>query len=339
MENPSILRRGLAIFWVLGLVFRRHFFLATATLLATLMLSLEPVVSLSVFSKVVDLSLGYVEGTVSIGKVGTIFALQGGIFAIQRIVTPFRDWLQGLLSNHLLNDITVELMEKTSKLPYIFLEAEQIYNDLEMANGAKGRIHQIFTAILDSGSSLVMFTSLFLLLCQLSVWIAVAVVAILAPYVLLDQRIVKQNWELAEKLAIRRRKMGFLSGIWSSRGGCRELRIWDAREWLFEKYRQVFNTWFTAERRQRFKQMMYQITGGLCMAAGFVLVLFMTLQSVAAGTVTVGMIAMYIQTVTRTQSVAYRVFIGASSLARMQPARAHSPRWRSDYTPPRKAGS
>ena len=50
------------------------------------------------------------------------------------------------------------------------------------------------------------------------------------------------------------------------------------------------------------------------MAAGFVLVLFMTLQSIEAGTVTVGMIAMYIQAVNSTQGTAYQVFVGISSL-------------------------
>ena len=108
--------------------------------------------------------------------------------------------------------------------------------------------------------------------------------------------------------------MGFLSGIWSGRITCRELRIWNAMHWIFEKYSQVFRTWFTAERRQSLKRMVYQISGGLCMAAGFVLVLFMTLQSIEAGTVTVGKIAMYIRAVNDTQGAAYQVFVGVSSV-------------------------
>ena len=314
MENPNVLHRLGAIFWVLWLVLRRHFLLATSTILTALILSLEPVASLYVFSKLVDRSLGYIQGTVSLSEIVPVFALQGGLFAIQRITMPLRDWLRGILSNHLLNDITMDLMAKTSKLAYISLESAEIYNDLEMANGTKDRIPQIFSATVDLGSSFVMFVSMFLLLSQLSPWVAVAVVVIMLPYVLLDQRIIKQNFEVTQELSILRRKMGFLSGIWSGRTSCREVRIWDAMNWLFEKYRQIFRSWFTAERRQSFKRMVYQITGGLCMAAGYVLVLFITLQSIEAGTVTVGMIAMYIQTVTSTQSVAYRVFVGVSSL-------------------------
>lgn len=314
MKSSNVLHRLMAIFWGLGLVFRRHFFLATATIFTTLVLSLEPVATLYVFSKVVDMSLGYVEGTVSLTEVGLIFALQGGIFALQRIIMPLEEWLRGILANHLLNDITLDLMAKISTLPYISLESEKIYNDLEMANSTKDRIPQIFNDAMGLGSSFVIFGSLFWLLSQLSFWLAIAVAAIILPYVLLDQRIIKQNWELMQRLSILRRKMGFLSGVWSGRTTCRELRIWDARDWLFEKYRQVFRVWFTAERRQSLKRMVYQIVGGLCMAAGFVLVLFMTLQSVAAGTVTVGMIAMYIQTVTRAQNISYRVFTGVSAL-------------------------
>lgn len=314
MENPNVLRRLGAIFWVLWLVLRRHFLLATSTILTALILSLEPVASLYVFSKLVDQSLSYIQGTVSLSEIAPVFALQGSLFAIQRITMPLRDWLRGILSNHLLNDITMDLMAQTSKIPYISLESAEIYNDLEMANGTKDRIPQIFSATVDLGSSFVIFVSMFLLLSQLSPWVAVAVVAIMLPYVLLDQRIIKQNFEVTQELSILRRKMGFLSGIWSGRTSCREVRIWDAMNWLFEKYRQIFRSWFTAERRQSLKRMVYQITGGLCMAAGYVLVLFITLQSVEAGTVTVGMIAMYIQTVTSTQSVAYRVFVGVSSL-------------------------
>ena len=314
MENPNVLRRLGAIFWVLWLVLRRHFLLATSTILTALILSLEPVASLYVFSKLVDQSLSYIQGTVSLSEIAPVFALQGSLFAIQRITMPLRDWLRGILSNHLLNDITMDLMAQTSKIPYISLESAEIYNDLEMANGTKDRIPQIFSATVDLGSSFVIFVSMFLLLSQLSPWVAVAVVAIMLPYVLLDQRIIKQNFEVTQELSILRRKMGFLSGIWSGRTSCREVRIWNAMNWLFEKYRQIFRSWFTAERRQSLKRMVYQITGGLCMAAGYVLVLFITLQSVEAGTVTVGMIAMYIQTVTSTQSVAYRVFVGVSSL-------------------------
>ena len=314
MERTNVLRRLMAIFWVLGVVLRRHFFLATSIIFTALISSLEPVASLYVFSKIVDRSVDYVQGTATLREVGLVFALQGGLFAVQRIIMPLRGWLGGVLSNHLLNDITMDLMEKTSKLPYISLESQEIYNNLEMANGTKDRIPQIFTAIINLGSNLVMFGSMFWLLSQLSPWLAAAVVAITLPYILLDQHIVKQSWELTERLSILRRKMGFLSGIWSGRGTCRELRIWNAMHWLFEKYSEVFRTWFTAERRQSLKRMVYQISGGLCMAAGFVLVLFMTLQSIEAGTVTVGMIAMYIQAVNSTQGTAYQVFVGISSL-------------------------
>ena len=89
-------------------------------------------------------------------------------------------------------------MEKTSKLPYISLESAEIYNNLEMANGTKDRIPQIFTATIDLGSDLVMFGSMFVLLSQLSPWLAVAVVAITLPYILLDQHIIKQSWELTD---------------------------------------------------------------------------------------------------------------------------------------------
>ena len=261
-ENPNVLRRLGGIFWVLWLVLRRHFLLATSTILTALILSLEPVASLYVFSKLVDQSLGYIQGTVPLSKIVPVFVLQGGFFAIQRIAMPLMDWLQGLLSNHLLNDITMDLMAQTSKLPYISLESAEIYNDLEMANSTKDRIPQIFSATVDLGSSFVIFVSMFLLLSQLSPWVAVAVVAIMLPYVLLDQRIIKQNFEVTQELSILRRKMGFLSGIWSGRTNCREVRIWDAMNWLFEKYRQIFRYWFTAERRQSLKRMVYQITGG-----------------------------------------------------------------------------
>ena len=184
-------------------------------------------------------------------------------------------------------------MEKTSKLPYIFLESAEIYNDLEMANGAKDRLHQMFNTIVNLGNSLVMFVSMFWLLSQLNLWIAIGAVATVVPYIFLDQRGAKQGWQLMQELSILRRKMGFLGGVWSGRTACRELRMWDTKDWLFEKYSQVFRTWFAAERRQGFRRMIYQIAGGLCMAAGFVLVLFMTLRAVAAGAVTVGMIAMY----------------------------------------------
>ena len=314
MENTNVWHRLMAIFWVLGVVLRRHFFLATSMIFTALILSLEPVATLYVFSKVVDRSVDYVQGTATLREVGLMFAMQGGLFAAQRIIMPLRGWLGGVLSNHLLNDITMDLMEKTSKLPYISLESEEIYNNLEMANGTKDRIPQIFTATINLGSDLVMFGSMFVLLSQLSPWLAVAVVSITLPYILLDQHIIKQSWELTERLSILRRKMGFLSGIWSGRTTCRELRIWNALNWIFEKYSQVFRTWFTAERSQSLKRMVYQIAGGLCMAAGLVLVLFMTLQSIEAGTVSVGMIAMYIQAVASTQNTAYRVFVGVSSL-------------------------
>ena len=314
MESTNVFRRLIAIFWVLGIVLRRHFFLATSVIVTALISSLEPVASLYIFSKVVDRSVDYVQGTATLKEVGLVFALQGGLFAVQRIIMPLRGWLGGILSNYLLNDITMDLMEKTSKLPYISLESEKIYNNLEMANGTKDRIPQIFTAIITLGSNLVMFGSMFWLLSQLSPWLAVAIVAIMLPYILLDQHIVKQSWELTERLSILRRKMGFLSGIWSGRVTCRELRIWNAMHWIFEKYSQVFRTWFTAERRQSLKRMVYQISGGLCMAAGFVLVLFMTLQSIEAGTVTVGKIAMYIRAVNDTQGAAYQVFVGVSSV-------------------------
>ena len=314
MESTNVFRRLIAIFWVLGIVLRRHFFLATSMIVTALISSLQPVASLYIFSKVVDRSVDYVQGTATLREVGLVLALQGGLFAVQRIIMPLRGWLGDVLSNYLLNDITMDLMEKTSKLPYISLESEEIYNNLEMANGTKDRIPQIFTAIINLGSNLVMFGSMFWLLSQLSPWLGVAVVAIMLPYILLDQHIIKQSWELTERLSILRRKMGFLSGIWSGRITCRELRIWNAMNWLFEKYSQVFRTWFTAERRQSLKRMIYQITGGLCMAAGFVFVLFMTLQSIEAGTVTVGKIAMYIQAVKDTQGAAYQVFVGVSSL-------------------------
>ena len=314
MGSPNVFRRLIAIFWVLGIVLRRHFFLATSMIVTALISSLQPVASLYIFSKVVDRSVDYVQGTATLREVGLVLALQGGLFAVQRIIMPLRGWLGDVLSNYLLNDITMDLMEKTSKLPYISLESEEIYNNLEMANGTKDRIPQIFTTIINLGSNLVMFGSMFWLLSQLSPWLGVAVVAIMLPYILLDQHIIKQSWELTERLSILRRKMGFLSGIWSGRITCRELRIWNAMNWLFEKYSQVFRTWFTAERRQSLKRMIYQITGGLCMAAGFVFVLFMTLQSIEAGTVTVGKIAMYIQAVKDTQGAAYQVFVGVSSL-------------------------
>ena len=215
MESTNVFRRLIAIFWVVWIVLRRHFFLATSIIFTALISSLEPVASLYVFSKVVDRSVDYVQGTATLREVGLVFALQGGLFAVQRIVMPLRDWLGGVLSNHLLNDITMDLMEKTSKLPYISLESQEIYNNLEMANGTKDRIPQIFTAIINLGSNLVMFGSMFWLLSQLSPWLAAAVVAITLPYILLDQHIVKQSWELTERLSILRRKMGFLSGIWS----------------------------------------------------------------------------------------------------------------------------
>ena len=140
MESTNVFRRLIAIFWVLGIVLRRHFFLATSVIVTALISSLEPVASLYIFSKVVDRSVDYVQGTATLREVGLVFALQGGLFAVQRIITPLRGWLGGILSNYLLNDITMDLMEKTSKLPYISLESEKIYNNLEMANGTKDRI-------------------------------------------------------------------------------------------------------------------------------------------------------------------------------------------------------
>ena len=56
MESTNVFRRLIAIFWVLGIVLRRHFFLATSMIFTALILSLEPVASLYIFSKVVDRS-------------------------------------------------------------------------------------------------------------------------------------------------------------------------------------------------------------------------------------------------------------------------------------------
>ena len=90
MENTNVLRWLLAIFWVLGIVLRRHFFWATSVIFTSLILSLQPVASLYIFSKVVDRSVDYVQGTATLGEVGLVFGLQGGLFAVQRLITPLR---------------------------------------------------------------------------------------------------------------------------------------------------------------------------------------------------------------------------------------------------------
>ena len=50
MENTNVWHRLMAIFWVLGVVLRRHFFLATSMIFTAAIFSLEPVATLYVFS-------------------------------------------------------------------------------------------------------------------------------------------------------------------------------------------------------------------------------------------------------------------------------------------------
>lgn len=239
------------------------------------------------------------------GNILVPFMLFLGVTLAQEIIRILSGTFQTLFQNHLVNRLSIRLMEKANHLPFASFEDSEVYDQLQRARQESTfRPFQIFQQFLDLISRSVTLVSVSGVLIAWKWWFALIILLLPLSSALSFLKQGEQEFWIDYHRTQKRRKHFYLFYLLTTDSSVKEIKLFDLGNLILGKYQELCSLFYDQDktlllRRTRLSLFFRGMT--LLAVAGMQ---FCAVLEAAAGLLSIGSLFAYFQAigVTRTAS-------------------------------------
>lgn len=212
--------------------------------------ALLPAISLTVTQGIMD--------KLEVGSTQLVYLLVvwGLSFLLNQLATPLSTMVQGQLTDKLTSYLSLSIMRKAEELQSIdFFEDSKFHDDVNLLNSQSSwrpvNLLVFGTSII---SQVILLISMFILLADFHIGIALALFIVLIPQGIVSYRIQQQAFETLVSNSEDSRRLTYYSNAVLTPNNIKEVRLYNAYEYFIKQYTDTFNNIRNKVQKDRFKQ-------------------------------------------------------------------------------------
>ena len=206
------------------------------------------------------------------------------------------------------------MIEKTSKMDLMFFDSADMNDKLSNARSNFDILHSMPPLVFNIISEIITIVTTVAIVSAYKWWIGIITVLLLIPSVVYDQRYNKIRYQLNKEQIRDNRKMGYAEGVFFDNGTQFEIKLNDIGNYFIEKYTSIWKKLFKINRKADISHIIRSSFFGLINIFSEVMVLFVSVNDVASGSMLIGDLQYNISMVSRLRSQASKLFTDVNSL-------------------------
>ncbi|AGY59086.1 ABC transporter ATP-binding protein [Gloeobacter kilaueensis] len=287
------LRQSLAVLWDTSAA--ESTFLAAALLLQ----GLSPAVGIWLIKQVVDaLSVALVHGQpLDSALLTRLIALWIGALAMETLLQPWAEALQGNLGEKLTARMNVLLMRKAEQFPDLSrFEDTRYYDELQiLQQQAAYRPLNLLLFAANAARGLVTLLAMLSLLAQASLWLALLILVTALPQIYLGYRLQQQVWNGTLWSSPEARRMQYYSALMLTDTWAKEVRLFSLGSFFIERYLVAFRQLHRTMGGLRNRQAAWSAGAALLSIVGNGLAFYTVVSLAIAGRFSLGSVLLFVQ--------------------------------------------
>ena len=213
---------------------------------------------------------------------------------LTRMIASVSNFVTRLASELVTNHIRIQIMDKAKQLDLSSFDRPEFYEKLENANREAGhRPVQILNSTFHLVSNIISMVSFIVVLAAVSPWSSVIMILLSLPSAIVNFVYRRRNVLYMRRRSRDRREMDYFSGLLVNKDMVKEIRMLDLSDTLIQKFKAVFQRYFSGLRRLIFGEGAWD-TGLTAVTAAVNCLLFLSIAyQVYDGVLTVGDYTLY----------------------------------------------
>lgn len=205
-------------------------------------------------------------------------------------LTATRSFLEISLRRSLNQNLTGDILEKFRRIEYACFEDPSVQDTLKrMGNGPQELILLVFIQTIRIISCIVSVAGSALVFMQASPWLFVVYIAAVAVIAMIDFRVITQMNDMFNNQTKDEREMSYLYELLSEKRSLLELRVFGAVSYILNKWYKTAKTVLKERLRVTVRSQKMFLFSCLTLAAWLALSVFILLERVQAGQLTLGL--------------------------------------------------
>ena len=277
---------------------------------------LLPIVSIWLGKFIIDTVVqGLAAGRSDYGNLLRLLGLQAGVTVLLYIVRNVSEALTGIEGERVADQIRSRILKKAGNLDLAFYENPEFYDKLQNAlNEIGNRPLSLVQSMFSTVRELFALATIFTILTRLHWLIPLLLVAVTVPRTLVETHYGRSRWSLMTLRAPEARKANYFFSLLTSRWSAKEVQLFGLREYFSNAYRDKWRKFIKQNSSliiARSKNVtLLGMFASLAAAACYMYVVLRT----ATGSITLGELTLYSQSVIMCQVSLANIFTRMSSL-------------------------
>lgn len=259
-----ILKKAFVFFEISGFCFkvswRASKLLAFVRILLEAMTAILPFLSIYMSKLVIDLLAGIYS------KKGDETILYNFLLVLiwllcihvsSRVLDKIKETVTGFHNDYIVNDINIQIAEKTSTLEMSYFDSPSYYNELTNARRDTYSIQSLIWNIIQGVSTTVTLLVSFVMILNFNWIFAFVMVVTVIPSFIVERKYTEKVFNWQKNNVPEERKMQYLLSILTGRGFSKEIRLYNIGQDIINKYKDIWARWFSGKRKLISKKTIY----------------------------------------------------------------------------------
>lgn len=255
-----------------------------------------PILSALVSKNLINALVAAAGGTLTAGfsVILSLLVLTFCCTFLTRMIASISNFVTRLASELVTNHIRIKIMDKAKRLDLSSFDRPEFYEKLENANREAGhRPVQILNSTFNLVSNIISMVSFIVVLAAVSPWSSVIMILLSLPSAIVNFVYRRRNVLYMRRRSRDRREMDYFSGLLVNKDMVKEIRMLDLSDTLIQKFKAVFQRYFSGLRRLIFGEGAWD-AGLTAVTAAVNCLLFLSIAyQVYNGVLTVGDYTLY----------------------------------------------
>ncbi|MGN8646719.1 ABC transporter ATP-binding protein [Gracilibacillus sp. HCP3S3_G5_1] len=233
-----------------------------------------------------------------------IFAISYiALIALSTILDSYLELIKGLFQESLLKKVNITIIDKASKIPYIYFEDNQIYDIIQRTRDESTyRPFQIFDQSLAIVKGFIIVISVANILIQWKWWIIILLLIIPFLSAVSFIKLGEQEYLINFFQASKRRVLYYLTHLITKDAHIKELKTFNRTSTIKNKYENHYKIVYNENKEIAVHRFKVSLTYDLLTISIVGLIVFFIIQQAYIGIISIGSVVAYIQAVNKTQS-------------------------------------
>lgn len=207
---------------------------------------------------------------------------------ISALLGKLSSYVNGVHSDTIGNLINRQIINKINSLDISFFDNPEFYNEVQLAIRDSQSLQGLTWIITSIIKGVTQIVSCGIILGRLNIYIPIILIALNIPSFFIDQDIAKKQYEWMRSKAENERKINYISTILQSKAYAKDVRVFNTKDYFFNKYVFLWKEWFTEKNRMARRKLSLSFLASMLPYFGTIFVLVYVGTRIIGGILTLG---------------------------------------------------